>query len=884
MADYTIALSDVDRNSGSLVGGKGANLGDLCRAGVTVPDGLCLTTRAFRRFVDSAPEMERLYLRLEKVDPEDRAAVAEVSGLLSAHLTGVPIPDDVRADLLDAWRRSGAEHACAVRSSATAEDLAGASFAGQHDTFLNVVDEDQLLDAVRRCWISLFNERAIGYRARNGFDHRQVDLAVVVQRLVDPEVSGVMFTADPVSGHRGTVLVNASYGLGEAIVSGVVNPDLYQVRPDGSLDTRIADKALALVSGPGGGIVRQEVTAERSGAQALDDARITELAELGRRLEQHFGCPQDIEWAWDGTRLHILQSRPITTLYPLPEPPDDGRLHVYFSLGHQQMMTDAMKPLGLSVIRTYFPFGTRGPDRRTRAMGCAGNRLFIDYTDLLHTWLGRMLYAHPAGTMDRRMGGAFLELASRPEFSTGHRFRLGSFVRTNGNVLRTLGNVAADLGWRSWKTAEAKRQAFIAREAAATRRAFEAVDGTNRIARIQQDMRKSKQVYYELTTTQFSAALARTLIDRQCRKWFGETSDLPALDKSMPGNVTTRMSVEIGDLADLVRDRAELQQLLQEPPAPFTMDALDTVPGGGEFHTAFADFLERYGMRCPGELDITRERWNSRPTQLFAGILANARTGRAGEHRERFAAGEREAEEAAERILTGIRATRAGRPKAAAMSRLIHVYRTMMGMREHQKFLTVHLYDTYRRVLREEAAALVSEGTLAEVDDVDYLELHELRRMVDGERLTGLADLLVQRKADYIAAQGLTAPRLMTSDGEILVGLSAPPSGDGVLVGLPVSAGVVEARARVVLRPEDAQLSEGAILIAPFTDPAWTPLFSAVSGLVVEIGGLMTHGAVVARELGLPAVVGVDNATKLIPDGALIRVDGSRGTVEVLPE
>ncbi|MFF0018051.1 phosphoenolpyruvate synthase [Streptomyces sp. NPDC005374] len=884
MVGYTIALSEVDRNSGLLVGGKGANLGELHRAGVPVPDGFCLTTGAFRRFIDASPEMERLYLRLEKIDVDDRTAVSELSREVCTHLGELPVPDDVRSELLHAWRRSGTDHAYAVRSSATAEDLAGASFAGQHDTFLNVGDETHMLDAVRRCWISLFAERAIVYRVRHGFDHRHVDLAVVVQRLVEPDVSGVMFSADPISGHRGVVVVNASYGLGEAIVSGLVNPDLYRISTDGTLDRTIADKALAIVSEPSGGVVRQPVPEERRRAQALPDPQIMELADLGRRLERHFGSPQDIEWAWDGSRFHVLQSRPVTTLYPLTEPPDDGRLHVYFSLGHQQMMTDAMKPLALSVIRTYFPFGTRGPDGRTRAMASAGNRLFIDYTDLLHTRLGRMLYAHPAGTMDRRMAGAFLEVARRPEFSTGHGFRLGSFVRTNVNVLRTLGNVAADLGWRDWKTAEAKRQAFITRETQATRDAFDTEDGANRIARIQQDMKKSIRVYYELTTTQFSAALARTLIERQSRVWLNDTSELASLDKSMPGNVTTRMSVEIGDLADLVREQPELQQLLQAPPEPFVMQSLDAVPGGPAFRTAFEGFLQRYGMRCPGELDITRERWHSRPAQLFAGILANANTGRAGEHRERFLAGEREAKAAAGRILTAIRSTPAGRPKAAVMSRLIHVYRAMMGMREHQKFLTVHLYDTYRRVLREEAAALVSAGTLSAVEDVDYLELHELRRLVDGERLPGLDTLIAERKGEYTAAQGLTVPRLMTSDGEILVGLGPKPTGDGVLIGLPVSAGVVEAQARVVLRPEDAQLSEGAILVAPFTDPAWTPLFSAVSGLVVEIGGLMTHGAVVARELGLPAVVGVDNATKLIPDGARVRVDGSRGTVEVLPD
>ncbi|WP_167828684.1 phosphoenolpyruvate synthase [Streptomyces sp. MZ04] len=884
MAGYTIALSEVDRDSGALVGGKGANLGELCRAGVPVPDGFCLTTRAFRRFVDSSPGIEKLYVQLEKVDADDRDAIGPLSEKLCAHLGALPVPAEIRAELVAAWRLAGAEFPYAVRSSATAEDLPGASFAGQHDTFLNITDEDQLVDSVRRCWISLFTERAIGYRARNGFDHRQVDLAVVVQRLVEPEVSGVMFTADPVNGHRGTIVINAGFGLGEAIVSGLVNPDLYRIGPDGTLEKTIADKGLAIVSAPDGGTMRQPVTEPRRRAQALPDLAIVELAALGRRLQQHFDGPQDIEWAWDGGRFHVLQSRAVTTLYPLTAPPDDGRLHIYLSLGHQQMMLDAMPPLALSVIRNYFPFGTRGADNETRAMGSAGGRLFIDYTDLLHTRLGRLLFRHPAGTMDKRMGGAFLRVAERPEFRTGHRFRPGSFARTNTNVLRTLGNVAADLCWRSWQTAEAKRQDFIRREVEATRKALDVPDGVNRIALIQKDMKKSLSVYYRLTTTQFSAALARTLIERQCRRWLDDTSDLASLDKSMPGNVTTRMSLGIGDLADLVRGRPELRQLLEAPPEPFTLRCLEDVPGGAEFRVAFEVFLGEYGFRCPGELDITRGRWHSRPEQLFAGLLANASTGRAGEHRERFLAGEDEAAEVAARICARLRKTRAGRTKAAAMARLINVYRAMMGMREHQKFLTVQLYDVYRRVLYQEGGRLATAGILEDPQDVEYLQLQELRRLSDGEALPDPGELTARRRADHERARGLTVPRLMTSDGEILVGLPAEHSGDSVLAGLPVSAGVVEGRACVVLRPEHARIPDGSILIAPFTDPAWTPLFSAVSGMVVEIGGLMTHGAVVARELGLPAVVGVDHATKQIPDGARIRVDGSQGTVELLDD
>ena len=882
MTVWTIPLEDVDRSATALVGGKGANLGGLIRVGAPVPAGFCLTVDAFRRFVESAGEFEKFLVRLDQADPEDRPGVAALAAAIDEYLTGLEMPAEISEALFAAWRECGSGHTYAVRSSATAEDLAGASFAGQHDTFLNVQGPDKLLDAVRRCWASVFSARAIDYRARRGFDHRAVDLAVVVQRLVDPEVSGVMFTADPISGHRGTVVVNAAFGLGEAIVSGLVNPDQYTVTASGRLEKVIAAKSLAILPDPDGGVRREDLPEDRRRAQALPDEAIIELAAIGLRLQEAFGGPQDVEWVWADGAFHIVQARPITTLYPLPEDPGDGRLHIFFSLGHQQMMTDAMKPLAFSTVRNYFPFGSKDARGESSVMREAGNRLFIDYTDLLHTRIGRMLFRHPAGTMDKRVGGAFLDVAQRPEFAVNHPFDPARILRVNRNVLRTLGNVFADITYRRVSHAEPRRRAYILREAARTRAAIDHLTGAERIAAIQRDMRKTKTVYFRLTTTQFSAAVSRMVIASLSRRWLGDDAESGALDKSLPGNVTTEMSLVIGGMADLVRGNAELLALLREPPEPFAMEALDAVPGGPEFRVALEAFLEEYGIRCPGELDITRERWHSRPALLFNGIVANATNGAAGEHRERFAAGEREAEQAEQRLLERVRATRFGMFRAPVLRRFIRVYRVMMGMREHQKYLTVHLYDTYGRAFRAEGAALAARGHLQDAQDVDFLSLHEIKLAAAGLETEGLREAVRERKEAYEAAKPLTAPRLMTGEGEILVGRRKHDAGEGVLTGLPVSAGVVEGRARVVLRPEDAELEDGSILVAPFTDPAWTPLFSAVRGMVVEVGGLMTHGAVVARELGLPAVVGVDDATKLIPDGAMIRIDGSAGIVEVL--
>ncbi|HET9516840.1 MAG TPA: phosphoenolpyruvate synthase [Actinoplanes sp.] len=883
MSTYTVSLSEVGKDSIALVGGKGANLGELLRAGQSVPDGFCVTTSAFRAFTDAAPGFDDLCVRLGKLDVDDAASVSQSGTEVRDLLQHLPMPLAVEQELLRAWRGLGGEHAYAVRSSATAEDLPGASFAGQYDSFLNVRTEEQLLDRVRRCWMSLFTDRVIGYRARHGFDHRETSLAVVVQRLIVPEAAGVMFTADPVSGHRRVTVINAAYGLGESVVSGLVNPDLYRIGPNLEVEATVPEKHVMTVPDAAGGVVEQPVAPAQRRAQVLSDAAIAELAAIGRRIDEHFGAPQDIEWAWTDGRFYLLQSRPVTSLFPLPPAPSDDRLHVYFSFGHQQMMTEPIRPLGLSVLRTFFPFGKRRADGESTQLLPAGGRLFFDYTDPLHHRIGRRLLARAAGAMDPRVGRAVLGIAARDEFRAHQRFNLIRGLRMNAFIARTVTRVAGDVLWRDMSGRLARAEQFIQDTLTTSRAMVESTHGAQRIAAIQDELRRIPLgIYYELSLTQVSAMISRALVEQLGRRWLGKPPDLAPIHKALPGNVTTEMGMAIGDLADLARGKPELLALLQSPPAPFNVGHFDAVPGGAEFRAAFTALLDRYGMRGAGEIDLTRPRWSEDPTQLFSGILANTRTGRAGEHRQRFRVGEQEAQVAMDALVAQVRATRLGAPKAAAMRRLLTVYRTLMALREHQKFLSVGVFAGYRRGIREEVSLLIRNGVLAVPDDADFLSLQELRDLLDGRRPVGLAQTIAARRAEHDRFQALNPPRLFTSDGEVVNGTHGGSHPEGALAGFPVSAGVVEGRARVVLRPQDAELHDGDILVARSTDPAWTPLFAAVRGIVLEIGGVMSHGAVIARELGLPTVVGIDDATRLIPDGSRIRVDGSAGFVELL--
>ena len=366
MSAYVMHFNEVDRTNLPEVGGKGANLGEMSKAGFPVPSGFCITTSAYRDFIAASNEIERFLDLLDQLKPNQQDEISKLGKLIRGHLLTIPIPQTIESSILDAWKIIGEEKAYAVRSSATAEDLPTASFAGQQDTYLNVKGADQLLQAVRKCWSSLFTDRAIIYRIKNGFSHRSVYLSIVVQQMIFPEVSGLMFTVDPVTGHRNTISIDASFGLGEALVSGIVSADSYQVREGQIVKKQIAEKKKAVYPVTEGGTVTRELAPELQNKQALSDDKILELAQFGQRIEKHYCSEQDIEWCLADDRFYILQSRPITTLYPIPKTYRNG-LHVFLSIAHLQMMTDAMKPMGIPFGKrfcTLFQFSDRGSGRQ----------------------------------------------------------------------------------------------------------------------------------------------------------------------------------------------------------------------------------------------------------------------------------------------------------------------------------------------------------------------------------------------------------------------------------------------------------------------------------------------------------------------------------------
>jgi pyruvate,water dikinase len=861
---YVLGLEEIDKTQVALVGGKGAHLGELSRIeGIRVPAGFCVTTDAFRRIMTTVPWIDDQVDRLSRLDPDDREAIRTLSAEIRRTLEGIAIPDDLAAAITRSVARLGEQAAHAVRSSATAEDLPTASFAGQQDTYLNVIGSAAILQHVSRCWASLFTERAVTYRLRNGFDHRKAHMAVVVQQMVFPQAAGILFTADPVTSNRKVAYVEASLGLGEALVAGLVNADVYKVRDGEVVAKAVATKQLTIHASPAGGTQEPAIEPERQEQPALTDAQIVQLAQLGRRIEAHFGHPQDIEWCLVDDGFQIVQSRPITTLFPIPAA-GDRENHVYVSVGHQQMMTDAMKPLGLSLWQL----------TTLRPMSEAGGRLFVDVAQALGSPTSRAGLLEVLGRSDPLIGDALQTILERGDFiptlaDEGPGVTLGGGapapIETDPAIVtelieRTEASIATLEGDIRTKSGSALLDFILA------------------------DVQELKRILFDPQSLQvIRAAMEATWwLNEQVQAWLGEKDAADTLTQSVPNNVTSEMGLALLDVADVIRPHPDVVAFLQHVEDESFLDELPTLEGGLAARDAIQAYLDKYGMRCVGEIDITRPRWSERPTMLVPMLLGNIKNFEPGAGERRFEHGQLEAWKKEQEVLARLLALPDGERKADETKRMIDRVRTFSGYREYPKYGMVSRYFIYKRALLEEAERLVQAHVLREKEDIFYLTFQELHDVVRTHQVDD--HLIRQRKDAFRSYQALTPPRVLTSDGEVVAGtyprVDVPA---GALVGLPVSAGTIEGRARVILDMAEADLEAGDILVTAYTDPSWTPVFVAIKGLVTEVGGLMTHGAVIAREYGLPAVVGVENATRLIRDGERIRVHGTDGYIEILP-
>jgi len=878
MNSYVLGFPDIDKTKTMAAGGKGANLGELARIeGIHVPDGFCISTEAFKRMVggETSPINELLdQLSLLKV--EDRDKISELSGELRRVIAGIVITEDINKEIIRFLSGLNEKTAYAVRSSATAEDLPTASFAGQQDTYLNIIGKEAILKHISKCWASLFTERAVTYRLQNGFDHRKVHLAVVVQKMVFPQAAGILFTADPVTSNRKVLSIDAGFGLGEALVSGLVNADIYKVRDGKVIDKKISTKKLATYALKDGGTQEQEIAPERQDRQALTDEQILQLESIGRKIEKRFGCPQDIEWCLADDTFYIVQSRPITTLYPIPEAKDQEN-HVYLSVGHNQMMTDAMKPLGLS----FFLLVTPAPMRK------AGGRLFVDVAHMLASPDGRETLLANSGQSDPLIKDALMTIIERDFIKLLPNDKKELIPMKSNKVMSSAGaqtqiendpTIVSDLIMKNQTSIEELKQSIQTKS------------GSDLFDFIIEDLQELKKILFDPQSSQvYMAAINASLwINENMNKWLGEKNAADTLSQSVPNNITSEMGLALLDVADVIRPYPEIIDYLQHVKDDNFLDEDDNFfdelvkfDGGQETRDAIYAYLNKYGMRCAGEIDITKTRWSEKPTILVPMILSNIKNFEPKAGKRKFEQGREAALQKEQELLDRLQQLPDAEQKAEQTKQMISLIRNFIGYREYPKYGMINRYFVYKLALLKEAKRLVQVGVIQEKEDIYYLTFEELREVVRTNKLD--YQIISLRKDDYKLYEKLTPPRVITSDGEIITGeYKRENLPANAIVGLPVSIGVIGGRARVILNMEDADLDEGDILVTTFTDPSWTPLFVSIKGLVTEVGGLMTHGAVIAREYGIPAVVGVENATKLIKNGQRIRVHGTEGYVEIL--
>ncbi|MFF2908030.1 phosphoenolpyruvate synthase [Paenibacillus sp. NPDC057934] len=866
MRSLVLGFQEMDNTQLMLVGGKGLNLGELSKIeGIQVPEGFCVTTEGYQKAIEQNAAYHALLDQLTMLTVEDRDQIAKVSGTLRQIILEAEIPSKVVQAVTHYLSKFGDEHAYAVRSSATAEDLPHASFAGQQDTYLNIIGQEAILQHISKCWASLFTDRAVIYRMQNGFDHSQVYLSVIVQRMVFPQASGILFTADPMTSNRKLLSINASYGLGEALVSGLVSADGYKVREDTIVEKRIATKKLAIYGRQEGGTETRQIDHDRQKSQTLTDQQILHLASIGRQIEAYFGSPQDIEWCLADDVFYIVQSRPITTLYPIPEA-NDQQNRVYISVGHQQMMTDAMKPLGLS----FYLLVTRAP------MRTAGGRLFVDVTPQLASPASRDIILNMMGQSEPLVKDALKTILAREDF-----IKLLPNDTVAPNKAKNYAGMPAPIETDHSIVLELIKNSETS--LAALKQNIKGKSGADLFDFILEDLQELKKLLFDPQSTKVIMAgmNASAWINEKMQEWLGEKSAADILSQSVQNNITSEMGLALLDIADVIRPYPEAIDYLQQLKEDILGDELLKVRGGQEAYEAISAFLDKYGMRCAGEIDITRTRWSEKPAALVPILLGNIKNFEPKASQRKFEQGRFEALSKEQDLLERLKALPDGEQKATETKHRIDLIRNFSGYREYPKYDMVNRYFVYKQAILQEAEALVQTGIIHNKEDIYYLTFDELHEVVRTQKLD--CQIIDTRKDEYKRYEKLTPPRVLTSDGEIITGVykreNLPAE---AIVGLPVSSGVIEGRARVILNMDDADLEAGDILVTAFTDPSWTPLFVSIKGLVTEVGGLMTHGAVIAREYGLPAVVGVENATKLIKDGQRIRVHGTEGYIEIL--
>ncbi len=894
-----------------MIGGKAANLARLESLGLPVPPWYAVATEAFERALAAAGLRARIQARLEAAGSE--ADLRRVSEEIRGWVLGMELPSDLITEI----ERSHAARIppipdsayVAVRSSAAGEDAAGESFAGLHDSFLYIKGRKPLLDAVRRVWASGYNERALAYRRAKGIPLASIAVGVVVQRMVEARVSGVLFTANPNNGDVHEVVVSALWGAGEGLVSAGLDADTFTVDKE-TLEVReeVADKReqLLLDAAAGGGLVRTEVPPELRTRSSLSREQVLDLARMGMAVERHYGRPQDLEFAIDESgKLFLLQARPVTTVEELG--PAAGNRLLWDNSNIIESYSGVTSPMTFSFIRraysiVYHCFAeVMGIDART----VRGNREVFEnmlglfrgqvYYNLLNWY--RLVRLFPGFQYNKKFMESMMGVREPVRVDEAAAAELGAWQRYTVELPALL----RLLGRSTWNFLHIRRivgdfQAYFRehyeRWSALVFRAM----APHELAGLYREMEDELLWQWKAPIiNDFFVMVFYGTLKKLCASWCGDESgslqnDLicgeGGIESTEPAKSLIRLSAE-------ARQQPELRRLLEERPLEELVREVPADPRFAAFAAGVARHLQLYGFRGVNELKLEEPSLKDRPAFLYQ-VIRNYLAGdpvtldlAVMEQRE-----QRIRKEAEERAFAAIRKQRGLLPRAAIFRRVLNNARLGVKNRENLRFARTRIYGLLRELLRAVGERFASEGILDRPEDVFYLTLDEVWDYGKGRAVTtNLRGLVALRREEFDAyrreADRFPADRFETFGlpyhRNRFRGRSRPAAvgEDGVLRGTGCCPGVVTGPVKVLRSPsEDARL-DGEILVAERTDPGWVPLYPSVSGLLIERGSILSHSAIVAREMGIPTIVGIPGLVSTLQTGQVVTMDGTAGTVRV---
>jgi len=853
------------------IGGKARNLMDLLVAGFPVPEGWVVSTIAYDNFLDRNGLRERISKALGDLDYRDAVKVVRCAETIRSWVLEADMDPDISTRLLEETEPYGGAGLWAVRSSAMAEDLEQASFAGQQDTYLNVTRE-RLVDSVRKCWASYWNDRAMEYRHDKGIGHLDAGMAVVVQRMVNADSSGIMFTSDPITGEE-KIIIESSWGLGESIASGLVTPDRFvcEASTGEVKESKISSKAQAIFLSSEGEKVMDVPEAERN-RPSLTRGKVELVAKLGMKLHQHMGAPQDIEWAAEGDKIYLLQSRPITTI--------GGDLTLWTRGYGDEYWADVTSPLFFSILGPWL----------TKYVNWEGSAI-MGYKELTnkpllkihkgHVYfnaevLEGMLMYNPKFSRTKELLNYFPERdqqrIANADFRTGKRVL--AMLRTavldwDGNILRT------DKAYKRWAARFMRwAEEFDARDLSAI--------PDDKLEDVIWEMEDQLVKHYRLIRYgMVGHSIGMNMImKRWLQDWIGDDKGIlySKVISGLKGNKTIETNIALNLLADRARSDAYVQSKVLGLSSEDVLVQMRSDEGMSSYAREFDSFLKEYGHRSHTR-EIYFPRWGEDP-RLVADIVRSLLSSPPVDLEDLERRKIREREEVEKEILVKIKGVKRGWLKARMFKVILGFAQTYLMFRENQRYYLDHILHRQRRVYVEFARRFLEKGTIEREEDIFFLSKEEIFALAKGEGKDALEKVPARRK-EFVDWRGELPPKFLKGTVEFDDTVKVVEN-SAQLTGTSASPGVATGPVRVVDSIEQlSEVREGEILVTSNTDPGWTAVFSKIAGLVTETGGILSHGAVVSREYGIPAVTAVKGATKIFITGQRITLDGNEGLIYI---